>query len=255
MLKKKTNIPLNKYFKNILLTNDDGYDAIGIKLLYKLLQKYADNAILLAPLEPMSCKSSSITMGKGLVINKVSDNVFALNGTPTDCVAIGLSSLNIKFDLVVSGVNDGENLTYDTIYSGTIGATLEANKEGYKSISFSCPSNFNLVEKNFDQVMNIVIKNNLLSKKYTLSVNFPLGEEVKDIMVSRLSSRKDHPYYEKIDGAYYARREIESLISSSEDDWYCFNNGIVSIVPLTNLLFHEHIYRQAKNKNLKKSNK
>ena len=109
----------------ILLTNDDGYQAEGLKVLYDYFSKFAD-VVIVAPLTVMSAKSVSIILGKAVEVRKINDHTFAMEGTPADCVAFGLSSLNKKFDLVISGCNDGLNISYDTMYSGTIGACLQA---------------------------------------------------------------------------------------------------------------------------------
>ena len=97
---------------NILLTNDDGYLATGICLLKDKLSKYG-KVVIVAPKEAMSAKSVAITIGRAVEVKQVENDVFYMDGTPADCVAFGLSSLNIDFDLVVSGCNDGFNISYD----------------------------------------------------------------------------------------------------------------------------------------------
>ena len=89
---------------NILLTNDDGYLAKGINLLFDLLSK-KHNVVIVAPKEAMSAKSVSIIVGRSVEVKKINDHLFIMEGTPADCVAFGLSSLSTKFDLVISGCN------------------------------------------------------------------------------------------------------------------------------------------------------
>ena len=155
---------------NILITNDDGFFAQGINLLYDLLKKEHDVTIV-APKTVMSAKSVSIILGREVEVTKENDHLFVMEGTPADCVAFGLSSLNKKFDLVISGINHGLNISYDTMYSGTVGAGLQALTFGVPAVAFSCHNNFDIVEKNLSSVLSFIKENNLLSKEYLLNVN------------------------------------------------------------------------------------
>jgi len=176
----------------ILLTNDDGYNSIGIKILFEKLKKYGE-VTLIAPEEAMSGKSVSITFGRSVRVNEIEPNVFAMEGTPADCVAFGLSSLNKKFDLVISGINDGLNVSFDTLYSGTIGACLEALTYRVPAIAFSTNiGNFDVASKNIEVVLDYVLDNKLLSKEYLLNVNFPNGNDVKGIKMTKLHYRKEN---------------------------------------------------------------
>ena len=121
---------------NILLTNDDGYNSEGIHILKELLNKYG-TVVIVAPKGAMSAKSVSITLEKGIKVEQVDKTTFICEGTPADCVSFGCNALSIKFDLVVSGCNNGFNLSYDTMYSGTVGAALEALTYGIPSIAVS----------------------------------------------------------------------------------------------------------------------
>ena len=85
---------------NILLTNDDGYFATGINLLKYKLSKYG-RVVVVAPKKAMSAKSVSITIGESVEVKKLADDFYYMEGTPADCVAFGLSSLNVKFDIVI----------------------------------------------------------------------------------------------------------------------------------------------------------
>ena len=193
---------------NILLTNDDGYDSYGIRLLFEKLKKYG-RVVIVAPEQHMSAKSVAITIGHPLNCRTVEEDVFALDGTPADCVGFGLSMLNIKFDLVVSGCNNGPNLSYDTMYSGTIGAALQALMFKVPAVAFSTPENeFKVVENHFDEVMSLIVDNELYSLEYVVSVNFPFGGEVKGIEFSSLYYRDDDQFFTEQDDGYYAYRDI-----------------------------------------------
>jgi len=110
---------------NFLLSNDDGYQAPGIRELAKALAQIG-NVVIVAPEENKSASSSSLTLKNPLTITKAEKNIYYINGTPTDCVHIALSGfLKFKPDMVISGINDGPNMGDDTIYSGTVAAAME----------------------------------------------------------------------------------------------------------------------------------
>ena len=147
---------------NILLTNDDGYMSIGINLLAKMLSKYG-RIVIVAPKNAMSAKSVSVTLGTPIEVKKIGEDIYSVDGTPADAVAFGLSSLDLKFDLIVSGCNNGWNISYDTMYSGTIGACLQALTYRLPAIAVSCEGNFEILESNFEKVMDYILNHNLLS--------------------------------------------------------------------------------------------
>ena len=109
----------------ILISNDDGYKAKGIKALVTELEKIAD-LIIVAPDRNRSGSSSSLTLDKAVKVTKLKNNFYYINGTPTDCVHVALTGLiNFVPDLVISGINHGPNMGDDTIYSGTVAAAME----------------------------------------------------------------------------------------------------------------------------------
>ena len=239
---------------NILLTNDDGYDSKGIHLLKDKLKKYG-RVVIVAPKGPMSAKSVSITIGQGIKVEQVDGETFICEGTPADCVSFGCNALNIDFDLVVSGCNNGFNVSYDTMYSGTVGAALEALTYGKKSIAVSCPygdgDNFAIVEKYFDRVFQHILDKDLLSNEYLLNVNFPNGDEVKDIRISTLYYKVNQYdyFFKKEEDGYHAYRDLRTDFSDDPNsDCYLINNGIVSITPLNKSYFSNEIYDSLKNR-------
>ena len=218
---------------NILLTNDDGYNAFGIKTLKALLSKYG-KVIVVAPKVVMSAKSVALNLKEPVEIIKESEDLYIVDSTPADCVAYALSSLGIKFDLVVSGINHGHNISYDTMYSGTIGACLQALTYRIPAIAFSCEHNFELVEKYFKEVMEYINSKSLLSTEYLLNVNFPLGEEVKGIKETHIFYRKEVTYYEKREGnTYQALRKLkDEECNDVSSDVYVVHHGYISISKL-----------------------
>lgn len=223
---------------NILLTNDDGYNSIGINLLKEKLSKFG-KVVLVAPELSMSGKSVSIIYGRSVRVNKVSEDVYSMEGTPADCVAFGLSSLNIKFDLVVSGVNDGLNIAFDILYSGTIGACLQALTYRVPTIAFSTqPGYYDVVEKHFDEVMDYVIKHNMLSKGHVINVNFPVNNIVKGIKETHVHYREENAYYVKAEeGKFLALRDVKDNECCDENsDAYAVYNSYISITKLNKML-------------------
>ncbi len=128
--------------KLILITNDDGYDAPGIAALIEVASKFG-RVVAVAPKEPQSGKSQSITTYYPLYLDTIYKNakveLYALNGTPVDCVKFALDHLlhNQKVDLILSGINHGSNTAINVLYSGTMGAAIEGSMYAAAAIGFS----------------------------------------------------------------------------------------------------------------------
>ena len=222
---------------NILLTNDDGYTAKGINVLKSCLSKYG-RVVVVAPKTVMSAKSVSLNLGTPVSIEKLDEDLYVVDGTPADCVTFGLGNLKIEFDFVVSGINHGLNISYDTMYSGTIGACLQALTYRVPAFAVSCDNNFELVEENFDLLYRYIMDNKLLSNKYMLNINFPLGDKVEQIVHTHTFYRSAVAYFEKADGNnYYAKRELhDQSCQDKESDVYAVNHGWISITKLARSL-------------------
>jgi 5'-nucleotidase len=121
----------------ILLSNDDGFQAPGLRALHEALRDLADVEVV-APEHNNSAKSNALTLHSPLYVHTASGGVRYVNGTPADCVHIALTGLlGYRPDLVVSGINNGANMGDDTIYSGTVGAAMEGYLFGVPAIAFS----------------------------------------------------------------------------------------------------------------------
>ena len=121
----------------ILISNDDGYQAPGIVALQEALRGIADVDVV-APEHNNSAKSNALTLHSPLYVHTAANGFRYVNGTPADCVHIALTGLlGYRPDLVVSGINNGANMGDDTIYSGTVGAAMEAYLFGIPAIAFS----------------------------------------------------------------------------------------------------------------------
>lgn len=225
---------------NILLTNDDGYNALGIETLRVLLSSYG-KVLIVAPKVVMSAKSVALNLREPIEVIKERDDLYIVDSTPADCVAYALSSLGIKFDLVVSGINHGHNISYDTMYSGTIGACLQALTYRIPAVAFSCEHNFDLVKEHFKEVMDYIKARDLLSTEYLLNVNFPIGNEVKGINETHIFYRKEVTYYKKMEGGkYQALRNLkDEECSDLSSDVYAVHHGYISISKLGKTLDYE----------------
>lgn len=131
---KRTDQPLR-----ILLSNDDGIHAPGLKVLEEIARTLTDDIWIVAPESEQSGAAHSLTLGRPLRTRKLGEKTFSVDGTPTDCVMIALNKLltDRAPDLMLSGVNHGSNLGEDVTYSGTVAAAMEATLFGVPAIALS----------------------------------------------------------------------------------------------------------------------
>ena len=121
----------------ILLSNDDGYQALGLTALHAALRDIAEVEVV-APEHNNSAKSNALTLNAPLYVHAAGEGVRYVNGTPADCVHVALTGLlDYRPDLVISGINNGANMGDDTIYSGTVGAAMEGYLFGIPAMAFS----------------------------------------------------------------------------------------------------------------------
>lgn len=123
----------------ILLTNDDGYHAPGLKVLEAIAAAISDDVWIVAPADEQSGAGHSLTLSRPIRVRKHSDKRYAVAGTPTDAVMMALAKImkDTPPDLILSGVNRGANLAEDVTYSGTVSAAMEGALAGVRSIALS----------------------------------------------------------------------------------------------------------------------
>jgi 5'-nucleotidase len=159
----------------ILISNDDGYLAPGINALAEALASIAE-IIVVAPDSNRSGASNSLSLDRPLTVTRAANGFYFVNGTPTDCVHIALTGMGDALpDLVVSGINNGQNMGDDTLYSGTVAAATEAYLFGIPAIAFS---QVNHGWEHLDaaaQVAREVVQRrfDMLPSPYLLNVNIP----------------------------------------------------------------------------------
>jgi 5'-nucleotidase len=231
----------------ILVSNDDGYLAPGLQALANALAPIAD-IVVVAPDSNRSGSSNSLTLDRPLSVYRADNGFYFVNGTPSDCVHIALTGiLSFKPDLVVSGINQGQNMGDDTLYSGTVAAATEGFLFGIPAIAFSQVEHGwahldsaakvarEVVERRFDA----------LPKPYLLNVNIPNlpYESLQGIEATRLGKR--HESEKVIRTADPHGREIFWIgpCGAAKDagpgtDFHATANGRVSITPLRIDLTH-----------------
>lgn len=122
----------------ILLTNDDGIHAEGLAVLERIARTLSDDVWIVAPETDQSGLAHSLTLSEPLRLRQLGEKRYALRGTPTDCVIMGISEImQGKPDLVLSGVNDGANMADDVTYSGTVAGAIEATLQGVRAFALS----------------------------------------------------------------------------------------------------------------------
>lgn len=238
----KNNLP------TILITNDDGITASGIKNLIEAV-KDLGNLLVVAPDKPQSGMGHAITIGNPLRMNQVNlfegIDAWQISGTPVDCVKLAVDKLlHRKPDLCLSGINHGANHSINVIYSGTMSAAMEASIEGIPSIGFSLldysmEADFSAAR---EMVRKIVLK--ILEKPQTdhflLNVNIPYvpAENIKGIKVCRQAYAK---YREEFDERrdphgrkyYWLTGEFMNMDNGNDTDVWALQNNYVSVVPVS----------------------
>lgn len=167
----------------ILLTNDDGIEAEGLKHLVNFAEKLGE-VFICAPKTQQSAKSMSIQIHNPYEVKRVDIfgdiEAYSIDSTPADCVRVAVLGMKKQFDLVISGINCGPNLGGDIHYSGTVAAALEAAELGIKAIAVSSAFHaFENAVNNLDRVFHEIQSRRMLDFADVLNVNFPkCGDEI-----------------------------------------------------------------------------
>lgn len=230
----------------ILLTNDDGIMADGIKILAKELESDYE-VIIVAPENQNSAQSHAITLHKPLIIKEVKldgikSKAYSISGTPADCVRAGIEAIiKDKIDLVVSGINFGFNSGMDIIYSGTVSAAIEANIYNIPSIAVSAEwmnghSNYSIAAKYTKKILEET-KHELLSSNIVLNINTPydLNDIEKEIKICSIGGTiYDYYFVEEQENGEKSltltgRRDTEF---DKGTDRYFLSKGFATVSPL-----------------------
>lgn len=246
----------------ILITNDDGIHAPGIRHLWNSLRELAD-VVVIAPATDQSAVSLSITLRQPLNIQKVfwddSSPAWSVNGTPADCVKLGLTViLEEPPDLIVSGINRGTNSGSNVLYSGTVAGAIEGILHQIPSIAFSCHDffdpDFQQAENSISQIVDYIMQHPL-PLGTLLNVNFPAKEhgKPKGIKMTRQGKRywkekpakRDHP--SEGHSYYWLGTELYQCEEHTDSDVYWLDQGFVTAVPVHVGELTDHVH-MSKNK-------
>ncbi len=238
----------------ILLSNDDGFLAPGIGLLAKTLKEIAEVTVV-APDRNRSGASNSLTLDNPLRMMTTENGFISVNGTPTDCVHLAVTGLLKEMpDMVVSGINEGSNLSDDVLYSGTVAAATEGRFLGLPSIAISLAGPKCQHYDTAAQVAKMLVKHvckDPLPKDTILNVNVPdlPMAEVRGFQVTRLGTRHvAEPTIKAVDPRgrkiYWIGQPGPEEDAGPGTDFYAVNMGYVSITPLQLDLTHYKAFEQ-----------
>ena len=236
---------------NILLTNDDGYQSEGIQILKDKLSSRHD-VYLCAPKKQMSASGHAITLFRPMELVKISDREYAVDGTPADCAKVALYPLlqNVKFDMVLSGINDGPNMGDDTSYSGTVEAAREVSMykifaiassldgwTGGKDYGFPACFIAETVEK---------LEHSLLKENIVLNINFPNIPRAKGVQVTHLGERlyKDYIKLQTVEEGKVTvtiEGDDPTFYDDAGSDLNAVSEGYVSITPIANEVYENKV--------------
>lgn len=235
----------------ILVTNDDGFDAPGLKVLKKIAEELSDDVWVVAPESDRSGAGHSITLNEPLRLREITERSFAVKGMPTDCVIMAVRHLmeDKAPDLVLSGVNRGQNVADDVTYSGTIACAMEGAMMGIPSIALSLSVFQHTLLPHFIWETPATHGAGIVRRaietgwpdNVVLNINFPDREpnDVKGVKITHQGLRQQHSLNldERLDSRgipYYwigYRREKTTPVEGS--DLWAVYNGYVSITPLS----------------------
>jgi 5'-nucleotidase len=232
----------------ILISNDDGISSKGIDTLIRIAQPYG-KVVVVAPVSVQSGKSHSVSLTRPIRFEKQYDSErlekYVLNGTPVDCVKSALTKiLPRKPDLMLSGINHGSNSAISVIYSGTMGAAIEASFYGIPSVGLSIvthdlDADFSVVEKTAPALIEKVLEHGM-PEMVSLNVNYPVCK-LDDFKGFKVCSQTKSYWYEDFEEtvdkngnqAYYQRGH---LVNVEPDNENCDENALAenyaSIVPI-----------------------
>lgn len=233
----------------ILVTNDDGITAPGLRALIRFMNEVGD-VVVVAPDSPQSGMGHAITLDNTLYSKKVTidpkngaKEEYSCSGTPADCVKMGLQViLERRPDICISGINHGANSSINVIYSGTMSAAIEAGIEGIPSIGFSLcdyswEANFEPPKTHIQNIVREALKKGM-PQGVVLNVNIPKREEA-DYRGIKICRQARANWKEKFDKRtspsgkdyYWLTGEFELLDKGEDTDEWALSNGFISVVP------------------------
>lgn len=244
----------------ILVTNDDGITAPGIRALIEVMTSIGD-VVVVAPDSPQSGMGHAITINSTLHVEKVTIEEgqqleYSCSGTPADCVKLGVKQLlDRRPDLCVSGINHGSNSSINVIYSGTMSAAIEAGVEGIPAIGFSlCNYNWSADFEACKSYVKAIAQNVLkhgIDSGTVLNVNIPNleKENIKGIKICRQAKANWEEEFDKRTNPqgreyYWLTGKFVNLDNGQDTDEWALANGYISVVPIQFDLTAHHSIQQ-----------
>jgi 5'-nucleotidase len=244
--------------KKILITNDDGIAAPGIKALTEVMHELGEIYII-APDSAQSGMGHAITINSTLELKHIpgflgTENAYSCTGTPVDCVKMGVHEvMKTRPDLCVSGVNHGSNSSINVIYSGTMSAAVEGGIEGIPSIGFSLcdyswDANFETI-KPFIKKIALEVLEKGLPEGVILNVNFPKTDKIKGIKICRQAKAAWEEEFDKRTNPmgkeyYWLTGKFVNHDHGEDTDEWALANDYISIVPVHFDLTAYHVIQQ-----------
>jgi len=244
----------------ILVTNDDGIMAPGIRTLISVMNEIGD-VVVIAPDSPQSGMGHAITLDSTIYCDAVTNDEgeqleYRCSGTPADCVKMAISEiLNKKPDLCVSGINHGSNSSINVIYSGTMSAAIEAGIEGIPAIGFSLldyswNANFDNLKEHIKKITLQVLENNI-PDGVVLNVNFPKLKKrnFKGIKICRQARANWVEEFDKRINPqgkeyYWLTGKFVNMDHGEDTDVWALENDYISVVPVHfDLTAHHYIQK------------
>lgn len=226
---------------NILVVNDDGYQAEGLSILVRALAPFG-NVYVSAPKDHQSAKSHAITI-RSRIETFYTDPIFGstatlvVDGSPADATRLGLKVFNVDFDLVVSGINYGQNIAKDILYSGTVAAAIEAKVLGIDAIAISAHhTRLTYLYDETIKLMDEIIESKIYQGPGILNINFPKESYArpKGVKMTHMGSRLQHAEFLKSErpDVYHIKSSIIHYQEDDMSDVQAFDEGYISITPL-----------------------
>ena len=237
----------------ILITNDDGYSAIGIRRL-ALWAKRLGEVTVVAPKVEQSGKSHAIDFTRPIEIKEVDEipgvRTVYVDSTPADCIRYAILGEGKTYDLVLSGINRGVNMGVDLVYSGTCGAIFEAGRLGHRGIAFSAYVDGSAEDAagELDAIWGFIEENKLLEENLLYNVNIP--KVPKGIKVTQQGSPYFSDEFVRIEGDIFEQRghKIDDVCPSDlTRDTVATEAGYITITPLLTTRTNMEVFEKFKN--------
>lgn len=246
--------PLELAGARILVTNDDGINAPGLKVLERIAKRFSNEVWVVAPETEQSGAGHSLTLSRPLRHRKISARRHAVDGSPTDCVLFAIEQVmgRNKPDIVLSGINRGANLGEDITYSGTVAAAMEATLLGVPAVAFSLAARHGVqIHWGAAEEHAPALLRKLISVRWPrdvfMNVNFPnllpteivgarivsQGRRESDYNLIGLTDPRGNRYY------WIGPQHEGVLLRHDDTDYHAIEDGAISVTPLHVDLTHE----------------